>query len=125
MAYTCWILSEEDRDRLLEIIPPNYPDVIAHHITDQFGVPADTIPPSQIVAKFLSVVDDGNGVQAIVVSVNGEVKRSDGNIFHITWSIDRSLGRKPVHSNDVINKGNFPHVILDNITVLMDGATLR
>ena len=60
------------------------------------------------------LVSGGLGVQEYLLVPEDQVKRSglfridgtcdrpDGSIYHITWSIDRARGRKPVESNDVI-----------------------
>src|SRR3546814_9902597 len=48
------------------------------------------------------LVDDGEGLQALIVSIDGSTDRPDGSTYHITWSLDRSRGRKAVQSNDVI-----------------------
>lgn len=104
-AYTGWLLPDEERERLLKLFPPHYPDVIAHHVTLDFGVPDDTPLPPQVEAEVVGVADDASGVQALVVSIDGKLGRPDGSIFHITWSIDREKGRKPVHSNEVVRHG--------------------
>ena len=101
MAYSGWELSDNDRSRLLALYPPVYPDVIAHHVTYQF--PSTTMPPS-VSAKIVGYVDDGEGVQALVVEIDGETEKANGSAYHITWSIDKSKGRKPVDSNTVIQE---------------------
>jgi len=106
VAYTGWELSGTDRAQLLTLIAPAYPDVIAHHITARFG---DTTMPDAVEAEVVGFADDGVGVQALIVKINGSVKRPGGGVFHITWSIDRAAGRKPVDSNAVIaEKGWTP-----------------
>jgi hypothetical protein len=45
------------------------------------------------------------GVQALVVEIDGSVTRPDGSIYHITWSLDRAAGRKPLESNAVLLSG--------------------
>lgn len=107
-AYTAFELNEKDRNYLLSLFPPKYPDVIAHHITYQFGVPPDSDLPEQ--PKDIQVVgyaDDGESIEALVVEIDSKIKRPDGKIYHITWSLDRSKGRKPVHSNDLILKHGY------------------
>jgi len=52
--------------------------------------------------KVVGYVDDGEGLEALVVSVNGSTERPDGKIYHITWSLNE--GRKPVESNDLLAK---------------------
>jgi hypothetical protein len=48
---------------------------------------------------------DLRGVQALVLEIEGSVRRPDGWIYHITWSLDRAAGRKPVESNAVLRSG--------------------
>lgn len=102
MPYNGWLLSDASKRELMDWIMPVYPDVIAHHVTLQFG--ADDMPlPAELA--IVGHADDGLGVQALVVSVDGSTERPDGSTYHITWSIDRAQGRKPVHSNDVVRAG--------------------
>lgn len=110
MAFTGWRLSEAERTRLLALFPPRYPDVVAHHVTERFGVPETALPPAAASLLVTHVADDGKGVQALVVAVNGQSKRADGRTYHVTWSLDRSSGAKPMHSNRVIEAGQFEPV---------------
>lgn len=104
--YTAYVLDEETRTKLEKRFPPKYPDFIGHHVTVEFGVPKDTEAPEQpSTVKVVGHADDLNGIEALVVAVNGKTKRPDGSIYHITWSIDRDAGRKPVDSNKVLQKG--------------------
>jgi len=41
----------------------------------------------------------------MVVTVDGTADRPDGSIFHITWSLDGSKGRRAKESNDLLNQG--------------------
>lgn len=102
MSYIGWKLPESERERLLDIFPATYVDVIAHHVTLRMG---DGALPEPVEAAVVGIVDDGKGVQALVVTIDGTYRRPDGKIYHITWSIDRAAGRKPVHSNEVIAQG--------------------
>ena len=109
--YTALVLSGKSRRDLQKKFPPRYPDVIGHHVTLKFGIPKGTPKPSQ--PKSIEVVghiDDLKGVEALVVAVNGKTKRSDGSVYHITWSIDRSKGRKPVDSNKVLKSGDYTKI---------------
>jgi hypothetical protein len=102
MAYSGWELAGSDRDRLLSMIAPAYPDVIAHHVTAELGDLTTLATPDEVEAEIIGFADDGLGVQALIVRINGSVERPIGGTYHITWSIDREAGRKPVDSNKVI-----------------------
>ncbi len=99
MAYVGWELEHKDRDALLGMVVPLYPDVIAHHVTLHMG---EGELPTETEGHVVGYVDDGEGVQALVVSIGGTTARPDGGTYHITWSIDRGAGRKPVDSNKVL-----------------------
>ena len=110
-SYIAYELSDKDRNHLLSVFPPKYSDVIAHHITYEFGVPEDSdLPQTPKNIQVVGYADDGESIEALVVEVDGKIKRTDGKIYHITWSLDRSKGRKPVHSNDLISKHGYKKV---------------
>jgi hypothetical protein len=94
-----WLLPAEDRNALLRQFPPRYPRLIAHHVTMKG---ADTAEWLRRVTDglVLGEADDGAGVQALVVEIDGTTDRPDGSTFHITWSL--AEGRRPVESNAVI-----------------------
>jgi lipoprotein-anchoring transpeptidase ErfK/SrfK len=96
-----WKLDGEQRSWLLNLFSSAYPDVIADHVTLSSG-PDKKRPPKDTSAEIVGQVDDGAGVQAFVVRIDGTTDRPDGSTYHITWSIDRSKGRKARDSNDVI-----------------------
>ncbi len=102
MPVTGWKLDRNVRAQLLERFPPTWPDVIADHVTLQAGASANEPLPAQEAAEIVGRVDDGEGLQALIVSIDGSTDRPDGSTYHITWSLDRSRGRKAVQSNDVI-----------------------
>ncbi len=108
--YTGWELDEKDRAKLLRVFAPAYPDVIAHHVTYKNPVDPQTKPPQAVDAAVVGIADDGSKVQALVVEIDGTTERLDGLIYHITWSIDRGAGAKPVHSNFVIANTGFKPV---------------
>lgn len=105
---------------MLKKFPPKYPDVVADHITVAMGGINATPPAAPASVQFIGLADDGNGLQAIICKVDGSLKRPDGKIFHITWSLDKSKlapadldlmakpGRakekpyKPVHANGLV-----------------------
>jgi len=77
--YTGWLLDRSARAALLIRFPPRYESVVAHHVTLAFG---DTraVPPVGVVAEIVGEADDGVGVQALVVALNGTTARPDGGI---------------------------------------------
>jgi hypothetical protein len=99
---TGWRLDAEEREQLLERFRPLFPDVIADHVTLRTGTNASTPLPREMSGEVVGEIDDGAGVQALVVTIGGTTNRSDGSTYHITWSLDRSRGRRPVESNVMI-----------------------
>ncbi|MBT2246816.1 MULTISPECIES: hypothetical protein [Sphingobium] len=97
MPVTGWKLDPKERAQLLERFPPIWPDVIADHVPLKAGASANEPLPVQAAAEIVGSVDDGEGLQALIVSI-------DGSTYHITWSLDQSRGRKAVQSNDVITE---------------------
>lgn len=94
-----WKLPEEARQDLLQRLPPRYASVVADHVTFKPG--GDGAPaPEADHGVLIGHADDGAGVEALVVAINGSTDRPDGSIWHITWSL--ADGRKPKESNDVI-----------------------
>jgi hypothetical protein len=102
MAVTGWKLDRGDRAALLERFPPEWPDVVADHVTLDARAGKDTPLPGESRAEIVGSVNDGAGLQAMVVAIDGNTDRPDGSTYHITWSLDRGRGRKPVQSNTVI-----------------------
>lgn len=103
-GYTGFELDKKSRRALLSQFPPQFPDVIAHHITYKFGVSEDAVPNQPKSAEIVGYARD-DSLEAYVVAINGSITRPDGKVYHITWSLDRSRGRKPVQSNNLIASG--------------------
>ena len=102
--YTAHVLDKKSRRELAKVFPPKYPEFVGHHITLKFGVPKDAPNPRPAIVKVVGYADDGEGLEALVVEVDGKTVRPDGGIYHITWSLDRSKGKKPVHSNELVKR---------------------
>lgn len=100
-GYVGWLLNEIDRNHLLMVYPPKYDRVIAHHCTLVFGVNSDVELPVETEAFVVGRVDDGNGLEALIVSIGNTTNRPTGGTYHITWSL--AEGRRPSQSNDVID----------------------
>lgn len=95
-----WKLPQADRSALLERFKPMYALLVADHVTLASRVAADTSLPDDTEALVIGHVDDGQGVEALVVSIDGSPARPDGSTFHITWSL--APGRQAKESNDVL-----------------------
>lgn len=106
-GYTGFELDKKSRGSLLSKFPPKFSDVIAHHVTYKFGVGEDAVPSEPKSARIVGYASD-DSLEAYVVEINGSITRPDGKVYHITWSLDRSKGRKPVHSNNLIASGWEP-----------------
>ncbi len=95
-----WKLSPDQRTELLRLHPPAYPRAIADHITFKPpGAAPEPLPPLDAPA-IVGRADDGQGVEAMVVSIAGSTHRPDGSTWHITWSL--AEGREARESNDIL-----------------------
>ncbi len=97
--YTGWLVDLAEREALLARFAPLYGRAIAHHVTLKFDA-GDTAPPGEVAGEIIGHADDGSGVQALVVAIDGSPARPDGGTFHITWSL--ADGREARETNAVI-----------------------
>jgi hypothetical protein len=97
---TGWKLDPDQRAELLLQFPPRYGKVVADHVTLEAGVSPDAPRPPEAEAEIVGRADDGAGVEAMVVRLNGTTDRPDGSTYHVTWSLGE--GRRAKESNDVI-----------------------
>ena len=95
-----WKLDREQRKELLQQFPPKFRNVVADHVTLQAKAAAGASLPEETLGEIVGRVDDGRGVEALVVSIGGTTDRPDGSTYHITWSLED--GRKAKESNDVL-----------------------
>lgn len=98
-----WKLDRGQRDELLRRFPPRYHDAIADHVTLRSNAKGDPLPPP-VEARIVGYADDGDSLEAMVVTVNGTADRPDGSIFHITWSLDEAKGRRARESNQLLKE---------------------
>lgn len=106
---TGWKLPRDTaRDRLLELFPPGYARVVADHVTLQAGASEGTPLPRRVDARIVGQADDGEGVQCLVVEIDGTTDRPDGSTYHITWSLGD--GRRAKESNDVLREQGWKPV---------------
>lgn len=99
-----WVLDKTEREQLLTRFPPEWPDVIADHLTLDADAGPDAEPPQVTSAEIVGGINDGEGVQVMVVAIDGSTDRPDGGTYHITWSIDHGRGRTAAESNRVIDE---------------------
>ena len=101
---TGWKLANDRRAELLERFPASYPRVVADHVTFKSGdEPRNAEIPDRVArAEIVGRADDGEGVEALVVAIDGDTGRPDGGTWHVTWSLGQ--GREAKESNDVIGR---------------------
>lgn len=108
-GYLAYKLSDNSRNELLAHFPPKNPEIICEHVTVKFPAKStDELPSAPKEAHCVGYASE-DGLEALIVEVNGSTKRPDGKTYHITLSLDRSKGKKPVLSNALVAKG-FKHV---------------
>ena len=95
-----WALDREERVELLLQFPPLHANVVADHVTLAAKVGREAPLPGPVHGEIVGRADDGQGVEALVVRIDGTTDRPDGSSFHITWSLGE--GRRAKESNDVI-----------------------
>jgi len=100
-----WKLDRSQRAELLQRIEPAYSSVVADHVTLAANVAADAPLPGAASAEAIGRIDDGRGVEALVVAIDGTTERPGGGTYHITWSL--GPGRRPKESNDALAAGSW------------------
>lgn len=93
-----WKIEARDRAALLRRFAPRYQRTVADHVT--FGRGRHLMLPNVALAEVVGRADDGAGVEALVVALDGTTDRPTGGTYHITWSLDP--GRQAKESNDAI-----------------------
>lgn len=110
MANIVYLLSPASRAAILERFPPRFGDVVCHHVTERFGVSGKEMTVPEPVRIIVVGYACDVSLEALVVTVNGTTARPDGMVYHVTLSLDRSKGRKPVDSNHVIASTGWSQV---------------
>ncbi|MEO0032913.1 MAG: hypothetical protein RIS94_2671 [Pseudomonadota bacterium] len=97
-----WKIEPDCRDRLLELVPPRYERTVADHVTRRaVHEPDAPAPPPIGHARIVGRADDGQGVETLVVALDGSTARPDGGVWHITWSL--AEGRSARESNALLS----------------------
>ena len=113
-----WLLVADQREKLLKQFPPNFEKTVAHHVTLQGEAKREPIPP-EVQATIVGRTDDGEGVEAMVVAIDGTTDRPDGSTYHITWSL--GPGRKARESKDVLRDQGWRPTVAP-IPILLEPA---
>jgi hypothetical protein len=95
---TGWKLDHAQREALLAAHPPRYDNAVADHVT--LSINSTELPSAVFEARIIGHADDGKGVEAFVVAIDGSTERPDGGTWHITWSL--AEGRAAKESNQVL-----------------------
>ena len=95
-----WKLDRGQRTELLQQFPPGYRNVDADPVTLKANSSHDAALPQETDGEIVGRADDGRGVEAMVVRIDGTTDRPDGSTYHITWSL--GPGRRATESNDVL-----------------------
>jgi hypothetical protein len=113
--YNGYELEAGSRQKLIDLFPPKYPNFIGHHITEQFGMKDGEIPKQPQKVFVVGYIDNGEDVEGLLIEIDGTTVRPSGGQYHITWSIDRSKGAKPVHTNSYTGDAvrNFRPIEID------------
>ncbi len=91
MSTICYELEEESKKELLEKFPPKYPVFKYDHVTIEMGGIDAKLPESAHSVEVVGIADDGHGLEALIVHVNGSALRpKDQKPWHITASFDPS-----------------------------------
>lgn len=104
-----WKLERAERDALLVRFPPRYARPIADHVTLRSRVSEQSGLPPTTTGAIVGRSDDGSGVEAMVVRIDGSTARPDGGTYHITWSLE--AGREARQSNDVIARCGWQPIV--------------
>ena len=86
-TYKAYELTRSDRESLLSKFPTTHSRVIADHISAESLNHMDAVKEGAARGEVIGISDD-NGMQSLVVTVNGRALTSDGTPFHISWSAD-------------------------------------
>lgn len=109
MSYTAFVIDEISRKQLLQRYKPKFKDVYAHHVTFQMGENTELLNYKPMIVIYGYIM--GENIETFLVTVDGKSVRPDGSKYHITWSLDKSKGVKPVDSNKLI-KDHEPIILV-------------
>jgi len=105
-GYIALEISSDIQARLRSLFPPKYDSIKGDHVTLALGM-SEVSPETQAViqnfheaqVEVYGTADDDFAVQALLVSVNGEICDPKGRPYHITVSVN-SQATVPAEYND-------------------------
>lgn len=96
VSFSVYVLDASSIEKLKAKFPPKNEKFIGNHVTVKFPhEKGDPLPPPARL-KVVGHVEE-EGLEALIVSVDGKINRDDGEIYHITWSLDPAK-KKPADS---------------------------
>jgi hypothetical protein len=106
MSYDAFVVNAVDRHALSLQFPPKFSSWVGDHVTHVFGTsPTGDHYGTEKVVHLVGHMCNPAGLEAFVVSVDGGTTRPDGKTYHLTWSLDRDAGFRPVNSNTLVTTG--------------------
>src|SRR5687767_6055364 len=99
-SVTGWKLDRDQRRELLQQFPPKFRYTVADHVTLAVRAAGEAPLPQESEGEIIGRADDGRGVEAMVVRIDGTTDRPDGSTYHITWSLED--GRQAKESNAML-----------------------
>ena len=102
IMYSAYLISDMSRNSLLSRFSPWHDDILIHHITICYPDLYLHPPPDSV---YVIGITRNKYVDCVVVSINGTTKRPQGGIYHATLSVNRQIGGRSVHSNELLLQG--------------------
>lgn len=103
MGYSAYLIDDVERAMLKVLYPPKHDTFIGHHITEKFGIKPDDVVPNDPQNVNIIGYFSNNLVEFFTVEINGNTDRKNGGKYHLTWSINKDKGAKPVDSNTYVD----------------------
>ena len=100
MSAMGWVIPEDDLQILKASYPPRYAPIAVPHCTLELGGSRGSRLPPPRKGVVFGKIDNLDGVEALLLSIDGETVRPDGAVLHITSSL--GPGRKPKDSHEAI-----------------------
>lgn len=110
-------------NHLKALYPFSFPNTPNHHVTYEFGVLEEdflkmNLPETMYVCVKQFVKSTEDHIECFLIEVDHDIRRGDGKYYHITWSLNRKAGARPVMSNDILVKyldGHDPAIEAERI----------